>query len=417
LRARWQDCQQEDRSWQHWLDSALGRLCQRAVPHSPFLGAPGALIGCQSDRRSRGGSAWRYCLFENGQFFGELGNGGWNGSPFKLDTPFRVASVTKMAVAELARRLHARGDVDLDSDVGELIKFPLRHPDHPSERITIRHLLSHRGAIHDPEVYWAPHPENIRSLLSQNIWEPGGKPGVSFRYSNLAYGLAATAIESALNRRFDHIFTRHIAKPLGLDIGLNWSGVSAAKRTRGIPGIRNGVIQVDDPDVLNADTPAVLIHDDASLDSYIPGQNGTLFSPQGGLRASLSDMVKLTDVIVRQQPHLWEPLWRWDGVLRPDGPSEDAHFIAFGEGLYIYPNGPLGGDTVPWIGHHGTAYGINCGTWFRADSNRSGIFAHATLFDNSGLSGMTGFNPNNSSAAFRAFLYGQDSLKLLSKAE
>ena len=172
---------------------------------SPFIGAAGTFAGCQNGTTSNGGTAWRYCLFENGQFFGERGNGGWFGRPFTLGTPFRVASVTKMAVAELGRRLHARGDVDLESDVGDLIGVPLRHPDHPSERITLRHLLSHRGAIRDPEIYWVPHPENIRSLLTQNIWEPGGKPGVSFRYSNLAYGLAATAIESVLNLSLIHI--------------------------------------------------------------------------------------------------------------------------------------------------------------------------------------------------------------------
>lgn len=384
---------------------------------SPFIGVAGTFAGCQNGTQSRGGTAWRYCLFENGTFFGERGNGGWFGRPFTLDTPFRVASVTKMAVAELGRRLHARGDVDLESDVGDLIGVPLRHPDHPSERITLRHLLSHRGAIRDPEIYWAPHPENIRSLLTQSIWEPGGKPGVSFRYSNLAYGLAATAIEAVLNKRFDQVFARQIANPLKLDIGLNWSGVSAAKRATGLPGIRNGIVQVDDADVLSSARPAILMHEGATLNSYTPGQNGTLFSPQGGLRASLSDIVKLTDAIVRQQPHLWEPSWRWDGVVKPGGPSEKAHFITFGEGLYIYPKGPLGSDTVPWIGHHGSAYGINCGTWFRADSNRPGFFAHAALIDWSGLSGMTGFEPNNSRSAFQAFLYGQDSLRLLSKAK
>ncbi len=389
----------------------------KGLAASPFFGTASTFAGCHNSPSSRGGTAWRYCLFENGQFFGERGNGGWDGQPFTLDTPFRVASVTKMAVAELGRRLHARGDLDLDSDVGDLLGVPLRHPDHASERITIRHLLSHRGGIRDPEVYWAPHPENIRSLLIQNIWEPGGKPGISFRYSNLAYGLAATAIEAALNQRFDYIFSQHIATPLELDIGLNWSGVSPLKRAQGLPGVRKGVIQVDDAKVLKASKPAILMHEGATLDSYTPGQNGTLFSPQGGLRASLSDIVKLTDAIIRKQPQLWEPSWVWDGTIKPDGPSENAHFIAFGEGLYIYPQGPLGGDTVPWVGHHGTAYGINCGTWFRADSNRPGIFAHAALIDRSGLSGMTGFKPNNSRGAYRAFLYGQDSLRLLSKAK
>ena len=383
---------------------------------TPVLGAAGCPTGCRDETPSRltpfSHGTWGYTLFEKGRFYGQQGFGAG-----ALDRPFRVASVTKMAVAELGRRLHARGDVNLDGDVGDLIGVTLRHPDHPKKQITIRHLLCHRSAIRDPEVYWAAHPTNIRALLGQNLWEPGGEPGVSFRYSNLGYGIAATAIETAMSQRFDILFTRHISKPMGLDIGLNWSGVSAKKRAAGMPGIRNKAVQVDDAETLLSDQPAILMNEGASLDTYTPGQNGTLFSPQGGLRASLSDMAKLTDVIVRQQPELWDPRWRWDGTVRSGGPSEDGHFIAFGEGLYIYPNGPLGNDTVPWVGHHGTAYGINCGTWLRTDPNHPGIFVHATLRDNSGLSGMTGFEPNNSRAAFRAFLYGADSLRLLGQSK
>ena len=378
----------------------------------PLLGPAGLLSGCQPAAPPRSGTSWGYTLYENGRFYGGQGFGQKEG----LDRPFRVASVTKMAVAELGRRLHKRGVVDLDSDAGDLIGMALRHPNHPSKQVTIRHLLSHRSGIRDPEVYWAAHPENIRELMRKDIWEQGGEPGVSFRYSNFGYGLAATAIEGALNERFDHLFTRHIAEPMGLDIGLNWSGVSTAKRARGMPGIRNGIVQVDNAETLSSNKPAILLHEGESLDTYTPGYNGTLFSPQGGLRASLSDMAKLTEIIVLQQPELWEPSWRWDGTIRKSGPSEDGHFIAFGEGLYVYPKGPLGNDTVPWVGHHGTAYGINCGTWLRTDPNRPGIFVHAALIDNSGLSGMTGFKPNNSRAAFRAFLYGTD-LRLLSEPE
>jgi len=386
---------------------------------TPLIGLTNTLAGCQfdtaPDRTSHSSSAWGYSLFEKGQFYGQSGFGGFNGRAFTLDTAFRVAAVTKMTVAELARRLHTSGDVDLDGDISDLIGVVLRHPNHPSKQITLRHILSHRSAIRDPQICKAAHPKDIRSLLKQNIWEAGGEPGVSFRYSDFAYCLAATAIETALNERFDRLFHRHIAEPSGLDIGLNWSGVSQSRRVNGMPGLLNRKVQVDDVNDRISEGPSILIDDGASLDTYSPGQNGTLFSPHGGLRASLSDIAILTDIIIRQQPELWEPRWRWDGNIRANGPSDNAHFVAFGEGLYIYPNGPLGRDNVTWIGHHGSAYGINCGTWFRADPNRPGIFVHAVLYDNSGISGMTGFKPNNSRAAFRALGYGTSSLRLLAE--
>ena len=363
------------------------------------------------------GYGWGYAIYEGRRpihltAVKRLGEPG-----FTLDTPFRIASVTKLAVAELARRLHAQGAVDIDADAGALMGFALRHPDHPDTPVTIRQLLSHRAGLRDPEVYWMAHPGNIRTLLGPDIWEPGDTPGVSFRYCNLGYGIAATAIEAATDERFDRLFTQTVAVPLGLDMGLNWSGVSRERRLSAFPGTRGRRydVQVDGAATLRAAGPAVLMQEGASLDTYVPGQNGTLFSPQGGLRASMSDMAVLIDAVVARQPDLWEPGWRWDGTVRPGGPSEDAHFIAFGEGVYIYPNGPGGRDTVPWIGHHGTAYGINCGAWLRADPVRPLTFVHAVTGDRGGLSSMTGLNPNQSRAASHAFAFGAESLRNLAQ--
>ena len=221
-------------------------------------------------------------------------SGHYNGRDFSLDSPFRVASISKVLVGELARRLHKAGALDMDADAGEIIGFPLRHPEFPYTPITLKNLIAHQSGIADPAVYWMAAPGNIRTLLTDDIWEAGVKPGEGFRYANLNYGIAATVMEAATGERFDHLFTEMIAKPLGLDVGFNWSGVSAEKRAKGFPCLRwvdeAWAVQIDGAETLQSSEPAILKEDGFNLDSYVPGTNGTLFSPQGGLRASVNDL-------------------------------------------------------------------------------------------------------------------------------
>lgn len=340
------------------------------------------------------------------------------GRAFSADTPFRVASVSKLLVGELMRRLHVAGKLDADSDVSDNLRMSLRHPDFPQEPVTLRRLISHQSGIIDPPVYWMAGGGNIRTLLTPDIWEDGVRPGAGFRYSNLNYGIAATVMEAATNERFDHLFTRWIARPLGLDIGFNWSGVSAKKRAQGFPAMRREPgawdVQVDGRDMLTDTDPTILREAGFDLDDYVPGTNGTLFSPQGGLRASLSDLITIGQDIILSQPDLWVPTWRASDAggrgsesETIDGRGHEAdHFVAFGEGVYIYPDGPRPEPGRLWVGHHGEAYGIYCGLWVMPETGA--IFAHANLGSSPDGSPMTGLRPNQTQIASAAFDWAYD---------
>lgn len=335
------------------------------------------------------------------------------GRVFSAASPFRIASVSKLLVGELMRRLHTAGELNADDDVSDIIHYPLRHPGFLQEPVTLRRLIGHQSGIIDPPVYWMAAPGNIRTLLTDEIWEPGVRPGAGFRYSNLNYGIAATVMEAATGDRFDRLFTRWIAQPLGLDIGFNWSGVSAARRASGFPAMRGRPgawdVQVDGPDTLAASEPAILRDRGFDLKDYVPGTNGTLFSPQGGLRASLSDLIVIGQEIVLQQPALWTPNWqasetdgRGSESESIDGRGHEAgHFTAFGEGVYIYPHGPRPGAGRPWVGHHGEAYGVYCGLWVVPETGA--VFAHADLGSPMDGSPMTGERPNQTEIASKAF--------------
>jgi CubicO group peptidase (beta-lactamase class C family) len=369
-----------------------------------------ALPGCIEASAMRPGRA-RLIIGPNGERLVEV-SGHYMGRDFTLDSPFRVASITKLLVAELARRLHADGALDMDGDAGEVIGFDLRHPQFPTEVVTLRRLISHQSGIIDPPVYWLAAPGNIRTLLTPEFWEADVKPGAGFRYSNLNYGIAATVMEAATGERFDNLFTRRIAEPLGLDIGLNWSGVSREKRLSGFPCLRGRPgawdIQVDGADMLQAMEPTILRSAGWFLRDYVPGTNGTLFSPQGGLRASVNDLAVIGQEIIGQQPALWEPTWQipepqsrdeYKHLAQFKG-SENGHFLAFGEGVYIYPEGPYGLLAYPpdlWVGHLGEAYGFNGGLWMNKawPTIPEMIFVHADLGSPPDDYPMSGLIPNN----------------------
>lgn len=333
-------------------------------------------------------------------------DGHYGDRPFTLDSPFRVASISKVLVAELIRRLSAQGDLNPDADISEPLNFTMRHPDFPNDALTLRRLVAHQSGIIDPDTYWVPAPGDIRSILTNNIWEPGVRPGAGFRYANLNYGIAATVIEARTGERFDRIFTDIIAKPLGLDVGFNWSGVSAEKRAQGFPCSRliDGVwtAQVDDERMLASSGPAILSEPGWSLDNYRPGTNGTLFSPQGGLRASVNDLAAIGREVLLSQPDLARPIWTADALDSPS--TENGHFLAFGDGVYIYDDtGPFPPRTY---GHIGEAYGFYGGLWV-APSTQS-VFVHARLGSPSDGFPMTGDVPNLTVAAAEDLDWARD---------
>ena len=235
-----------------------------------------------------------------------LGQGGL--TPFRLDAPFRVASVSKMiAAAGFVPTLLAAGH-GLDTDASILLGFRLRHPDHPDTVITIKMLLSHTSSLRNGPSYPVPFGHRLAEAFTPGTrhfdagaWFGPHPPGQWFAYADVNFALIAQILENLTGERFDLYMTRKLFRPLGLDIGFNWSGVSQAKRRRAAPGLRsvNGswVAQVDAAPPPAPQIPVSRVPDATELDlaTYRPGDNGFVFSPQGGLRLSLADM----DVLAR----------------------------------------------------------------------------------------------------------------------
>lgn len=302
---------------------------------------------------------------------------------FRPETPFRVASMSKAVVAHAAVRLAEAGQVDLEADVQPLLGFGLRHPEAPEAPITLAMLLSHTSGVRDPDVYWVAAPGEIASIIGPNCFAPlGGRlMGAYFEYANLNFGLAATALEQSTGMRFDVLARTLVLEPAGIDGGFNWSGVSQAHREAGATLYRrrspgDWVVQIDGPEVLADTNPSVLAAEDYDLDAYTPGKNGTLFSPQGGLRASLRDLADLA-VLHSANPEMTALRWRLNGEAS-NGLHDGGYFAGTGLGLVHYPadRSPFAGRLPgPVWGHQGEAYGVHGAFWTLPEADVTIVYA------------------------------------------
>jgi CubicO group peptidase (beta-lactamase class C family) len=315
------------------------------------------------------------------------------------DTPMRVASISKAVVAIGVMRLVEAGKLDLDADVSKWLGWQMRNPAFPDVPVTLRQLLSHTSGVVDGPGYNFPLEVSLKDGMAADRWSKS-PPGGRFEYANLNYGIIGTVMEAATGERFDRLMTRLVLAPLQLDAGYNWSGASDAAIAKAAALYRTGkdetdwraggawVAQVDDLKGVRAACP-VRSTAGCNLDAYVPGTNGTLFSPQGGLRISALGLATIGRMLLRGgevdgvrllQPasvkELMTPVWRYSGRAQDD--TYNGAMLCYGPGLHCL-SGVKGATDQPvqgsWWGHLGEAYGLLAGLW--VDRTRDRVLVYA----------------------------------------
>ncbi len=163
---------------------------------------------------------------------------GWANRERKLpvtnDTLFQVASVSKPVTACAVMQLVEQGKLSLDTDVNEVLPFPVRNPKHPKTPITLKHLLTHTSGIRDnwnlledtwvkngdfPKplgeslaAYLQPKGEYYSAKKSYYSWAPGTKS----KYSNVGVALAAHLAEAKAKVPFETLCQKGIFEPLAM---------------------------------------------------------------------------------------------------------------------------------------------------------------------------------------------------------
>jgi len=304
------------------------------------------------------------------------------------DDPVRIASISKLVTALGVMRLVDRGKLELDRDVSDYLGWRLRNPAFPDRPITLAMLLSHRSSLLDGEdLYIIPLGVTLRERLADpRVWDSAHAPGSDwFHYTNLNFPVVASVMERVTGERFDRLMHRLVLKPLKLDACFNW-GAGCSKRAyrRAVVLYRaSGEVARDD---LHGQPPAcpVVVRAGLACDlsAYKPGDNGALFSPQGGLRISMRDLAKIGQMLARgldssflrtpSATRMFTATWQFNGS---NGVGEDGtasgFFCSYGLAVQLLADNPHPGcrddpfgDGVARFGHSGEAYGLRSGLWY-----------------------------------------------------
>jgi CubicO group peptidase (beta-lactamase class C family) len=308
--------------------------------------------------------------------------------PMRADTPVRVASISKFVTAIAVMRLVEAGRLDLDADVSRYLGWQFRNPAHPNVPVTLRLLMGHRSSLSDAGGYSFPLGTMLRDGIGTKSWAEWA-PGERFDYQNLNYGVVATVMEAATGERFDRLMQRLVLRPMRLSACYNWSGCPAGMSARAAVLYRKGrdetawdpagpwVSQIDLPGARPPGGCPVRRESDAApcdLAGYRPGTNGTLFSPQGGLRISVPDLARigrmLADGGVSGGRRILKPataalFFESRTTGSPAGETYGGLMREWGLAQCL-PAGQAGPER--WCGHLGDAYGLYSGLWIEPRS-------------------------------------------------
>jgi CubicO group peptidase (beta-lactamase class C family) len=238
-----------------------------------------------------------------------------NDRPVGEKTLFRVASISKLVTTLGVLRLVQAGRLDLDRDVSAYLGWRLRNPHFPDDAITLRMLLTHTSSLRDDAGYFWDRTHRLRDVLlpggalygEGKAWSSRAKPGAYFQYANLPWGVVGEAMEAATGERFDRLMKRLVLEPLGMMGGYDPSEfprteianlATLYRKRENLPDGREiwrspagrWYPQVDD--VANQ-APVSRAGPD-----YVPGTNGTLMAPQGGLRTNARGLYRVMRMLL-----------------------------------------------------------------------------------------------------------------------
>lgn len=321
--------------------------------------------------------------------------------PLDVDTPVRVASISKLAVAITAMRLVEEGRLALDQDVGEVLGFPVRNPHFPDRPITLRHLLTHTSSLRDGEVYALPVQHGLEELLRPGgPWDQDGSrwarpeadgkdrgPGAYFTYCNLNLGVVATLMERVTGERFDETVDRLLFRPLGIVAAFDVRRLPDPAFAKLAPVYRKMAGEETDPkgtwsarvDDYRGVRPDGFVSPfgitaTQPLSAYQPGRNATTLAPQGGLRISARGLSRMLRVLLDRgtvdgvrvlAPEtvdaMLAPAWRYL-LGQESGDADRGLYRRWGLGVHCLNSGVATDQLAPgapaMCGHLGDAYGL-----------------------------------------------------------
>jgi len=153
--------------------------------------------------------------------------------PVTPDTPFMLASVTKVFTGTVLMMAREEKQIALDAEVNNWLPFPVDNPKTEGEVITLRNLAAHTSGLLDNWDYYlnvystGDSPIALGDFL-QGYLTPGGEwydadknfgdwmPGEVMQYSNVGAALAGYLCEMFTGKPLDDYADAHLFGPLGM---------------------------------------------------------------------------------------------------------------------------------------------------------------------------------------------------------
>jgi CubicO group peptidase (beta-lactamase class C family) len=153
--------------------------------------------------------------------------------PATPDTPFTLASVSKVVVATAIMKAAEAGVLSLDADINTFLPFRVDNPLVPNAVMTLRHLATHTSGLADGQAYEASYvagdPTTTLGDFLKDYFTPTGtfydaeenfsatRPGEHHDYSNVGAALAAYIVEMQTGIPFNLYTEQTIFQPLGME--------------------------------------------------------------------------------------------------------------------------------------------------------------------------------------------------------
>jgi len=177
------------------------------------------------------------------KWIGAKGEANPDGTPMQANTPFWVASVTKLYIAAAVLKLHEQGRLSIDDTMATYLPGRLTKGIHRvngvdySDKITVRHLLSHSSGLPDYLEIHRKGEKSLFAIVAENIdrswsteeilqlvrdvnaplFSPQSKGAKKkIRYSDTNFQLLIAIIENVTAQPLHAAFEEMLYQPLGL---------------------------------------------------------------------------------------------------------------------------------------------------------------------------------------------------------
>jgi CubicO group peptidase (beta-lactamase class C family) len=145
---------------------------------------------------------------------------GWD-IPNRVNTKYKIGSITKQFTAMLVLQLVQEGKIRLDGKVSHYLDY---YPKDKGDRITVHHLLCHTGGIPNLARYykdwfsvrWLKEYSTRSFIKLFSDLDLEFEPGSRWSYSNAGYYILAAIIENITGKSYAKAMGERIFQPLAM---------------------------------------------------------------------------------------------------------------------------------------------------------------------------------------------------------